>query len=226
MATNLDVVLADPDASVEELRRTAQIVRRTVDRTTRTVEELAMYARRDVPQTLRERVDLDQVADEVVEEYRGPIDEHRLSVERIGEPVAVDADRTAVKRALGNLLNNAVRLTPDGATVRVGSGRHGDFAWVGVDDHGPGIDPRDHAAVFQRDSSGDRSSLREERRTGLGLAIARQIAQAHGGLLTLRSVRGAGASFVMWLPLAPGADRDELSDDGVHALHDPFVDPD
>jgi hypothetical protein len=110
--------------------------------------------------------------------------------------------------------------------ARVGSGRHGDFAWVGVDDPGPGIDPRDHAAVFQRDWSGDRSSLREERRTGLGLAIARQIAQAHGGLLTLRSVRGAGAAFVMWLPLAPGADRDELSDDGVHALHDPFVDPD
>ena len=226
MATNLDVVLADPEASVEELRQTAQIVRRTVDRTTRTVEELAMYARRDVPQTVRERFDLAQIVDEVVEEYRGPVDEHRLTVVRIGEPVTVDADRIAVKRAVGNLFNNAVRLTPDGATVRIGSGRRGDFAWIGVDDHGPGIDPRDHAAVFQRDWSGDRSSLRAERRTGLGLAIARQIAQAHGGLLTLRSERGGGSAFIMWLPLAPGADRDELSDDGIHALDDPFADPD
>ena len=57
----------------------------------------------------------------------------------------------------------------------------------------------------------------------MGLAIARQIAKAHGGELTLRSVRGAGAAFVIWLPLAAGADHADITEDGIHPVHDPFT---
>ncbi len=223
IATNLDVALSDPDADIDGLRRTAEIVRRTVDRASRTVDELAMYARRDVPESVREPLDTAGLMADVLEEYRGPLEEQGVTAEWLGGGVTVSADRTALKRAFGNLVNNAIRLSRPGATMRVGTGRYRDFAWIGVEDEGPGIDPRDHAAVFQRYWSGDPSSIRQEGRSGLGLAIVRQIVQAHGGLVTVRSVRGAGAAFVLWLPMIPGANREVLSDDGIHPVHDPFT---
>ncbi len=223
MAANLDVVLADPDATVADLRETAQIVRRTVDRATRTVDDLVIFARKDVPTSVREDVSLADISREVVDEYRGPLEESALDVEWLEGEVMVSAERAAVKRAFGNLVNNSVRLARRNSTLRVGVGRHGDFAWLGIEDQGPGIDPRDHEAVFQRHWSADRTSLRSERRSGLGLAIARQIAQAHGGELTVRSVRGAGAAFVLWLPLSVGANRQTVSEDGVHPRFDPFA---
>lgn len=224
MAANLDVVLADPEATVADLRETAAVVRRTVDRATKTVDDLVIFARRDVPEAVREDVSLRSVASRVIEEYRGPLEESALDVEWRGDDVVVSAERAAVKRAFDNLVNNAVRLTRRGSTLRVGIGHLGDFAWLGIEDEGPGIDPRFHEAVFQRHWSDDDTSLRQERRTGLGLAIARQIAQAHGGELTVRSVRGAGAAFVLWFPLAPGADRTAVTSDGLHSEHDPFLD--
>jgi len=223
MATNLDVVLSDPDAGAPELRSTAEIVRRTVDRATRTVDDLVMFARTDVPESAREMVSLRDVSVEVVDEYRGPIDEAAISIDLGAGDAMVSGERLAIKRVVGNLLNNAVRLTREGSTVRIAAGTRGDFAWVGVDDEGPGIDPRDHASVFQRYWSADDSSIRSERRSGLGLAIARQVAHAHGGALTVRSVSGAGAAFVLWLPTGPGADLAAVTPDGIHALFDPFA---
>ncbi len=223
MAANLDVVLADPAATVDDLRASAQVVRRTVDRATRSVDDLVVFARRDVPESVREQVALRRIAEEVIEEYAGPLDEAALSVAFFGAEVVVAAERAGMKRAFANLVNNAVRLTRPGSELRIGTGEYSGFAWLGIDDQGPGIDPRHHQAVFQRFWSGDDTSLRSERRTGLGLAIAKQIAQAHGGDLTVRSVRGAGAAFVLWLPTTPGLDRTLISDDGIHATWDPFA---
>lgn len=223
MATNLDVVLSDPGADVETYRKTAEVVRRTVDRAAQTVDDLVVFARRDVPASVRTPVALRRMAEEVVAEYVGPMEERHVEVAWLGDDVVVKVDAEGLKRAFGNLVNNAVRLTREGSTIEIGTGRHAGFAWVGVADQGPGIDPRDHEAVFQRGWSADGSSLGDETRNGLGLAIARQIAKAHGGELTVRSVRGAGATFVIWLPVAAGADHAAVTDDGIHPVHDPFA---
>jgi len=223
MATNLDVVLSDPGADVDTFRKTAEVVRRTVDRAAQTVDDLVVFARRDIPASVRTPVSLRTMAAEVVADYMGPMGERRVDIEYVGEDAVVDVDVEGLKRALGNLVNNAVRLTREGSTIEIGTGRRDGFAWVGVADQGPGIDVRDHEAVFQRGWSGDGSSIGTETRNGLGLAIARQIANAHAGELTLRSVRGAGASFVIWLPVAAGADHTAITEDGVHPLHDPFA---
>ena len=223
MATNLDVVLSDPGADVDTYRKTAEVVRRTVDRAAQTVDDLVVFARRDVPASVRTPVSLREMAEEVVAEYIGPMEERRIEVAYLGEDTVVKVDAEGLKRAFGNLVNNAVRLTREGSVVEIGSGRHLGFAWLGVADQGPGIDARDHDAVFQRGWSADGTSLGDETRNGLGLAIARQIAKAHGGELTLRSVRGAGAAFVIWLPLAAGADHADITEDGIHPVHDPFT---
>ena len=216
MATNLDVVLADDDADVAEYRITAEIVRRTVDRTARTVDDLVIFARDEVPDSKRSAVDLDEVLDDVLAEHRGAMEERRLTVERCGEGATVSADRRGVKRAVGNLVNNAVRLARPGTSLRCGSGRVGEWIWVGVEDQGPGIDPRDHEQVFRRFWSADGSSIGGEDRSGLGLAIVRQVAESHGGLVTVRSELGTGAEFVIWLPASPTANRDTVTADGIH----------
>jgi signal transduction histidine kinase len=221
MATNLDVVLADDDSGVDDYRETAEIVRRTVDRTARTVDDLVIFARDEVPDAKRSVVDLDAVLDEVLAEHHGAIDERRLSVERCGPGATVNADRRGVKRAVENLVNNAVRLARPGTPLRCGSGQTGEWIWVGVEDQGPGIDPRDHEQAFRRFWSDDGTSLGGEERSGLGLAIVRQVAESHGGLVTLRSTLGTGAEFTIWFPASPAADRAQVTDDGIHPVSSP-----
>jgi signal transduction histidine kinase len=223
MATTLDVALGDEDASVAELRRAAEVARRTVDRVAGTVDDLVIFARNEIPQSRRTEFDLAALLDEVVSEHRGPIEAQRLTVEGDETPTPVVADRDAVKRAIGNIVGNAVRLSHPGSSLRVGTGTHRGFAWVGVDDQGPGLDPRQHDQAFRRFWSRDAASLGGEGRAGLGLAITRQIAEQHGGIVTLRSELGAGAEFVIWMPLNGDAAVGKISADGVHPLWSPLL---
>ncbi len=113
-------------------------------------------------------------------------------------------DRDALRQALANLLANATRLAPEGSTITVRAGREGPWVWLAVDDQGPGIDPADHDAVFQRFWRGRLSTEGGvERRSGLGLAIVRQVVEAHGGEVKLVSAPGVGSTFALWLPAAP-----------------------
>jgi len=216
MATNLDVVLRDTTAGVAELRTTAAIVRRTIDRTARTVDDLVIFARNEVPEARRERLELAVALDEVLAELHGPIEEHRLQIVRFGEGGAANVDAIGAKRAVANVVANAVRLAPPGSTVRCGAGELAGFAWIAVADAGPGIDPRDHEHVFRRGWTAAASSLGGEQRSGFGLAIARQVAEAHGGAVTVDSTRGAGAEFVLWFPRTADSDLAAVTADGIH----------
>jgi signal transduction histidine kinase len=216
MATNLDVVLSDDEAAVADYRETARIVRRTVDRTVRTVDELVVFARDEVPDTRRVAVNLAGLVDDVIAEHRGPLEARRLSVRRDGEAVIASVDQVGVKRAVMNLVGNAVRLSRPGSTIRLATGHQSGMAWIAVADDGPGIDPRDHEHIFRRGWSSNAASLGGETRSGLGLAIARQVAESHGGILTVRSELGAGAELALWLPTDAGAERAAISDDGIH----------
>jgi signal transduction histidine kinase len=220
MATNLDVVLADNTAGVDDYRETAEIVRRTVDRTARTVDDLVIFARHEVPDAKRVTVDLGQVLAEVMDEHHGAIESRRIRMVQTGTGAIVRADRRGIKRAAGNLVNNAVRLTRPGSTVQCGTGQLRGWAWLAVADDGPGIDPRDHEQVFRRFWSDDTSSIGGEERSGLGLAITRQVAESHDGLVTVRSELGAGAEFTLWLPVSAAADRDDVTTDGIHPRHE------
>jgi signal transduction histidine kinase len=224
MATTLDVALGDEDASIDELRRSAEVVRRSVDRVARTVDDLIVFARNETPEAKRTGFDLAVVLSDVLAEHEGPIGAQRLAVEIHGRPVFVTADRAAIKRAVSNIVGNAVRLSRPASVLRAGTGLHAGFGWVGVDDQGPGIEPSQHDHVFRRFWSHDAASLGGEERSGLGLAITRQIAEQHGGLVTLRSELGPGAEFVIWIPTSPQADAGQISADGIHPMWSPLQD--
>ena len=94
---------------------------------------------------------------------------------------------------------NALRVSPPDTVVRVSAGRKPGWIWLGVEDQGPGIASADQDRVFQRFYRGDATNG-EARRSGLGLTIVRQIAEAHGGEVRLVSEPGEGAAFAIWLP--------------------------
>lgn len=113
------------------------------------------------------------------------------------EPTTLEIDEGRILQALGNLVGNAIKFTPEGATVRVVTHRVGERVRIGVRDTGPGMDEAQLAHVFDRfwqSGAGDR------RGAGLGLAIARGIIEAHDGRIWMDSEVGAGTTAWVDLP--------------------------
>ena len=211
--TNLEVTLSDPDASVEELRRTAEVVERSTERMTRLVDDLLVYARKGTLSITRDPVDVGALIVEAADEFVVTADLAGIHLAR--EPIVglwVLGDRLALRQALANLLANAVRYTPAGGSIRVRAGREGAWIWMSVEDQGPGIAVADQDRVFQRFWRGDPQEGREQGRSGLGLTIVRQIAEAHGGEAKLASVLGQGSAFALWLPALPTPRAAERTD--------------
>ncbi len=202
MRTNLDVALANPDATASELREVSTVVSRSAERMSTLVDDLLVHARHEVPDERTEVVDLGEIVANSADEFRLPAAERDIEVHVSTEPVAVCGDRSALRRVVANLLANAVRLAPEGSTISVRAGEAHDRAYLSVGDEGPGIDPGDHERVFQRFWRGDAEATRIDTRSGLGLAIVRQIAEGHGGNVVLESAPGVGSTFTIWLPLA------------------------
>lgn len=118
---------------------------------------------------------------------------------------ALDADPVQLERALRNLIGNAIDYTPPSGSVTVsaqGAGR----GWVeiGVSDTGAGIAPEEVSRVFERFYRSDRSRERAHGHSGLGLAIVREIVEAHGGRVAVESRPGAGTTFRFTVPAATG----------------------
>jgi signal transduction histidine kinase len=204
--TNVDVALADPHADPDDLRHTITVVKRASDRMARLVDDLLALARRQEPILEHEPVDLGAAIVEASDDFVVPAAARDIVLDRAIAPgVVVIGDRDALKRAVANLLENAVRLAPSGSRIRLATGSEDDRAWIAVADEGPGIAPEDQAHVFDRFWRADKARARADGGTGLGLAIVRQIAESHGGQVRLQSKPGVGSSFVIWLPVAPAA---------------------
>lgn len=114
--------------------------------------------------------------------------------------VTVDPDRMA--QVLGNLVQNALRHTPDGGEIVLSAARRQDGVELRVRDTGGGIDAADLPHIFDRFYRGDRSRHSENGESGLGLAIVRSIIKAHGGSITVESTMGEGSVFTLLLPAA------------------------
>ncbi|MEU9022205.1 HAMP domain-containing sensor histidine kinase [Actinomadura sp. NPDC048394] len=194
LRAQIELALADPadPELVDTLRRSL----RDSERLHRIVDDLLALARLESGVTPdREPVDLAALVEAEVARRTAPVRVHAKA-----EPgLTVEANRFEVTRLLLNLLDNAERHA--NGLVEVEARQEGDSAIVEVRDDGPGIPHADRDRVFERFTRLDAARSRSEGGSGLGLALARQIAAVHGG--TLRAADGAlGARLVLRLPLA------------------------
>ncbi len=125
-----------------------------------------------------------------------------IALEVDGDPRvdAIEADERKVKQVLFNLLSNAVKFTPEGGTITVRTRGEATAVEVSVADTGIGIAPEDQAGIFKEFEQA-KSAKSSEASTGLGLALAKRFVELHGGVLSVRSVVGAGSTFTFLLPL-------------------------
>jgi two-component system sensor histidine kinase BaeS len=217
--------LATPDpAFVASLLEEATLLHHVID-------DLQDLSAAEVGELRLHPVRLDAV--ELLEQVAGA---HRLAADQAGvalvvegeRGVALDADPMRLRQAVGNLVANAVRHSPAGATVTLRASaaasdavppagaargptpdrsaattppaRAGSFVAIDVIDRGEGIDPQHLPHVFDRFWRAEKSRNRRTGGSGLGLAIVRKLVEAHGGTVTVRSALGAGATFTIRLP--------------------------
>jgi len=119
----------------------------------------------------------------------------------------LSADRERVHQVLFNLVDNAVRFTPHGGSVTVSARRRNGSVEVAVSDTGAGIPPEHLPRLFERFYRADPARGRGEGGTGIGLAIARSVVEAHGGHIRAESQPGHGSIFTFDLPAAEASDR-------------------
>ncbi|MFV0523655.1 MAG: sensor histidine kinase [Acidimicrobiales bacterium] len=209
--TNLELVIDEPGATRDELADAVRIAYGATGRLGGIVDDLVAQARLGVPVAARAPVDLEALAADVVAEQDGVAAGRSVRVE-LGAPpdapVSVTGDEPAIRRAVTNLVANAVRLSPEGETVTVTLTRDGSDAVVAVTDRGPGIEPADQARVFERFWRGSDQGPG----LGLGLSIVRQVVERHGGRVELNSEPGHGATFRLRFPMAVAGPSG-----GVHA---------
>jgi signal transduction histidine kinase len=150
----------------------------------------------------RERVDAGAFVAELVEDARrlSAADGYTIEFMRPEEPALVELDRTAVARAFLNLIDNAIKYSPDCKTVWVDVRRENDSVSIAVRDQGIGIPREDQQHVFRRFVRGSASETRQIRGTGIGLALVREIADAHGASVRLTSAPGQGSRFELVFP--------------------------
>jgi signal transduction histidine kinase len=116
----------------------------------------------------------------------------------------ISADPHRLGQVMNNLLSNAVRYSTPGTEIRVGAVAAGGGAVeIQVSDRGPGIAAEDRERIFEKFYRGKDGATLAVRGTGLGLAVARQLVQAHGGSIGVRSIVGQGSTFWVRLPVGP-----------------------
>jgi signal transduction histidine kinase len=196
LVAGADVLLTHPAPTVEVYREGTLRSRAAAVRLGEVIDELLVDARGRARTIDRRPADLMALVGAVVDEARVVAAAKRIDVSLVGPPaVECAVDRTTLRRAVGNLIDNAVRCSPRGSPVEVEVVAADRVARVIVTDHGPGIAAQDQGRVFDRFWRG----RADTGGTGLGLPIANQVALAHGGALTVRSPGPAGDGCVFEL---------------------------
>jgi heavy metal sensor kinase len=176
------------------------------DRLASLVDRLLAISRAEISPSrgTREPLNLSQLADEVAA-HLGVLAEEKRQTMTVQSPVEVYAigDRLALRQALINLVDNAIKFTPPGGTIQLAVGEHDHRAVLDVVDSGPGIPVDSHDRIFDRFYRAD--SL--QKGTGLGLSIAKGVVDASGGRLTLERSGPGGSTFRISLPGSQAATR-------------------
>lgn len=197
----LEVALRHP-RSPTEYERVLRSSLEEVERLIRLAEDLLLFSRAAAGlEGTRSSVDLEPIVAEVADLGVRLGQRANVTVQvKEATPTTVSGDAGALRRALLNLVENAVKYTPPLGTVEISLTRDDRWALLAVRDTGPGIDPADVPRIFEPFVRLDTARTREAGGTGLGLAIAHAVVAAHGGTIEVDSTPGVGSTFTIRLP--------------------------
>ncbi len=195
----------------KKTRKMAKDIRREADTLTQLVQEmrdLSLIESGQMPVRLTP-TSLQDVVQVSIEPLEALVENKKQSISLdVPETISVLVDDMQIRRAIKNIVHNAIKFSPDGGTIHITASTTPDEAILAITDSGPGIPADDLARIFERFFQVDRA---RSEGTGLGLAIVRHIVKAHGGRIWADSIEGEGATFYIALSLAD---------------HDPADDPD
>jgi heavy metal sensor kinase len=181
-------------------------------RMSRIVESLLTISRLDAGEAKldRSRLDMSDLATSTTDEMIVLAREKSIALHTsTEESVCVEGDRTRLQQVVANLIDNAVKYTPEGGTVEVKVQREAGKAVLAVSDNGLGIPATAIPHVFERFYRVDKARSRASGGAGLGLSIVKAICTAHGGEISVSSEEGRGSCFRVELPLSPPSDNAE-----------------
>jgi heavy metal sensor kinase len=192
--------------TTEEYEQSLSLIQDEAERLSRIVEDLFILARQPVNTRTalnQERVSLNDAVRECaraaqVLAFRKGV---RLKLENDSPSIALNGDEELIKRLILNLLDNAVKYTPEGGEISLALARQNGNAEIVVRDTGIGISETDQTRVFDRFFRVDKARARTLGGAGLGLSIAQWIVAVHGGEISLLSTPGQGSTFTVLLPI-------------------------
>jgi two-component system phosphate regulon sensor histidine kinase PhoR len=200
--------LGDPEISKRFLGR----IEEQTERLTRLIMDMLMLARIESDHQAFDIVPLDvqPMVQNSIEHHRSAADAKRITMlaqpaENLPDaaaPCRVRADHEGLREMLDNLLDNAIKYTPEGGNISVVWRSNGEMAHIAVRDSGIGIKPEHQERIFERFYRVDTARSRELGGTGLGLSIVKHLAQSMNGAVAVESEVGAGSTFTIELPTA------------------------
>jgi signal transduction histidine kinase len=185
-----------------------RVITRESERLSRLIDNVLDFSRIEGGRRRYERVPtiVEPLVRDTLEAFAYPLEQQGFKVEVTVAPdlpeVPMDAD--AVGQALANLVDNAVKYSGDERVIAIDARREGERLALSVTDRGVGIAAAEHARIFEKFYRVGRSETQGRRGSGVGLALVRHVAEAHGGTVTVQSAPGHGSRFTLWLPLEAG----------------------
>jgi len=180
------------------------VITKETRRLSRLIEDILSVSQLEVGsiELHTDSVDLKALLSDGVRDVRSLADEKGIDVQLVLpsklEPALGDRDKLAV--VINNLLGNAIKYTPNGGNVIVGCQFTGEAVVLTFKDNGIGIDPAEHARIFEKFQRSADPCVQDETGTGIGLYTAREIVRRHGGDIELMSEKGSGSTFLVRLP--------------------------
>lgn len=204
----------DGDMPLENKSKYLQIIHRNIIYINRLIDDLFLFSKLDL-QKLNfqfELVHIGAFMNDLTEEFRLELEEKQVRLiftDKMEQDLPVSLDRKRMHQAFKNIIGNALKYGPEqGLIIKAELSKQGDFIYIEFNDNGPGIPADKLPYIFDRFYRIDNERTKDLASTGLGLAIARELVEAHGGRITVVSEKDRGTCFKVALPVAGYAGRE------------------
>lgn len=204
----IEAILEGVVNSPEKLTKYLNIIQHNAVYINKLIDDLFLFSKLDIEKLdfRFEKVQIRAFMNDVMEEFRFELEEKQFNFsykDKLEADCLINMDRKRIYQVIRNIIGNAVKFgTEEIKEVRVELDRQGDFVQIDIHDNGPGIPEEKLPYIFDRFYRVDRERTKDLLSTGLGLAIAKELVEAHGGKITASSVEKVGSSFTIIFPMA------------------------